>query len=218
MLEKVFSLYEKYFKSNTQKKSDVIAEEAIDESLSSEDIIPFAKEEREILLTIVGLSHYFGSKPFETIKRVHLIKEPGNKYDKSAVAVICDRVGKCGYIANSEHTIKQGTVSASTFSKCIDRNCTAEILWYEDSFAICRLNDINSFEMAYSYGVLALKNGDIDTAVDMFEILCENVPDIRFIQRLCECYINKKDYKSAQKYIGKAQIIDKDNQITKRNS
>ena len=65
-----------------------------------------------ILITITGLNHYLGMKPFKVNRLVKLAKEPVNPYDPEAIRVELPFIDTIGYVANSVNTVYVGTYSA----------------------------------------------------------------------------------------------------------
>ncbi|MBQ7974766.1 MAG: DNA-binding protein [Clostridia bacterium] len=63
-------------------------------------------------ITIVGQRHYFGMKPFKVGGTVKLVKEPDNDCDSEAIRVEMPYIDTIGYVANSSHTVFDGTNSA----------------------------------------------------------------------------------------------------------
>lgn len=51
--------------------------------------------------TITGTHHYFGKEFIEPDMEVKLVKDPDNEYDKEAIKVAMEGLGKIGYVANS---------------------------------------------------------------------------------------------------------------------
>ena len=69
--------------------------------------------ENTYFVTITGLNHYYGKKPFEIGRIIRLIKEPDNEYDKEAIVAFLPFIDKIGYVANSTNTVYDGTISAA---------------------------------------------------------------------------------------------------------
>lgn len=65
-----------------------------------------------MFITITGFQNYFGKKPFKVGSILKLSKEPDNKYDDEAIAVLMRHAGKIGYVANNVNTVARGTMSA----------------------------------------------------------------------------------------------------------
>ena len=69
-----------------------------------------------IFITITGLDHYLGKKPFRVNRLVRLVKEPDNGYDSEAIADELPFIDTIGYVANSVNTVFDGTFSAGRTS------------------------------------------------------------------------------------------------------
>lgn len=62
--------------------------------------------------TITGTHHYFGNEFIEPGMEVKLVKEPDNEYDKEAIKVELEGLGKIGYVANSTFSVLGESMSA----------------------------------------------------------------------------------------------------------
>ena len=51
----------------------------------------------KIYFTIIGTNHYYGKDFIEKDMTVKLIKEPDNEFDKEAIKVELEGLGKIGY-------------------------------------------------------------------------------------------------------------------------
>lgn len=94
----------------------------------------------EILLTVVGIKYYSDKEDIEPGQEVTLMKEPSNKFDKEAIAVLADNLEKIGYIANSTHTVAKGCYSAGRLYDKFDDSIKAKILLVFDDVAVCKIN------------------------------------------------------------------------------
>lgn len=65
-----------------------------------------------IYFTVTGTSYYFGTDFIEPKMKVKLIKEPDNHYDREAIRVEVEGLGKIGYVANSIYTVIGESYSA----------------------------------------------------------------------------------------------------------
>ncbi len=181
-------------------KSDVFAE-----------LLELSKNYTDILITVSGIKHYFGSEPFVIGEKVHLVKEPGNSFDTFAIQVICEGVGKCGYVANSETTVKQGTHRAELIYRGIDEMSTAEVLWAEESFAICQVENLSSFDLVFNSGVELCSEGNVEDALKLFFSLEENRMDELLLQRIADCFFRLDKNEEALQYIEKALKLNGNN-------
>ncbi|BDZ75951.1 hypothetical protein Lac1_01340 [Claveliimonas bilis] len=59
----------------------------------------------KVYFTLTGTEHYYGSEFLEPGMKVQLEKEPENKYDKEAIRVEIEGLGRIGYVANSIYTV-----------------------------------------------------------------------------------------------------------------
>lgn len=178
---------------NFEEKTDVLKE-----------LLELSKTYSDILITVSGIKHYFGSEPFVIGEKVHLVKEPGNSFDIFAIQVICEGIGKCGYVANSETTVKQGTHRAELIYKGIGEMSTAEVLWADESFAICKVDNLSSFDLVFNSGVEFCSDGDVEDALKLFFSLEENITDELLLQRIADCFFRLDKNEDALRYIEKA--------------
>lgn len=66
----------------------------------------------KIFITLTGTKHYFGNDFLEKGMKIRLEKEPDNEYDKEAIKVTYEGLGKIGYVANSSYTVIGESMSA----------------------------------------------------------------------------------------------------------
>lgn len=89
-----------------------------------------------IFITITGINHYFGKKPFEIGRTVKLIKEPDNPYDKEAIGVYLPFIDKIGNVANSVSTVFAGTQSSGRIWDKIGNEAFASVMFVTHSSVI----------------------------------------------------------------------------------
>ena len=89
-----------------------------------------------IFITITGINHYFGKKPFEIGRTVKLIKEPDNPYDKEAIGVYLPFIDKVGNVSNSVHTTYLGTQSSGRIWDKIGDSAFAQVMFVTHSSVI----------------------------------------------------------------------------------
>ena len=97
-------------------------------------------------ITITGLNHYYGKKPFEIGKVFKIIKEPDNDYDNEAIYAFLPFIEKIGYVANSTNTVYQGTVSAGRIYDKIDDYAYARTMFITHSSVIALVLDKGDVE------------------------------------------------------------------------
>ena len=97
-------------------------------------------------ITITGLNHYYGKKPFEIGRVFKIIKEPDNDYDDEAICAFLPFIEKIGYVANSTNTVYQGTVSAGRLYDKIDDYAYARTMFITHSSVIALVLDKDDVE------------------------------------------------------------------------
>ncbi len=93
----------------------------------------------EKYITITGMKHYFGLKPFKVGKKVKCTKEPENSIDSEAIRVTMKHIGKVGYVANSPFTGATGTMSAGRIYEHVGKEFKARVMFITPSMVICRV-------------------------------------------------------------------------------
>ena len=111
-------------------------------------------------ITITGLNHYYGKKPFEIGRIFKIIKEPDNDYDDEAIFAFLPFIEKIGYVANSTNTVYQGTVSAGRIYDKIDDYAYAKTMFITHSSVIAIVLDKDDVE-----------NSDDDKSGNEFEVI-----------------------------------------------
>ncbi len=97
----------------------------------------------EIYITITGQNHYLGMKPFKVGRRVRLVKDEDNGYDSEAIRVELPYIDTIGYVANSTHTVYDGTQSAGrVYDRIGDVSC-AEVMFITHSSVIAKILQTN---------------------------------------------------------------------------
>ena len=111
-------------------------------------------------ITITGINHYYGKKPFEIGRIFKIIKEPDNDYDDEAIFAFLPFIEKIGYVANSTNTVYQGTVSAGRIYDKIDDYAYAKTMFITHSSVIAIVLDKDDVE-----------NSDDDKSGNEFEVI-----------------------------------------------
>ncbi len=89
-----------------------------------------------MFVTITGINHYYGVKPFEIGRVVRLVKEPENGHDDDAIRVELPFIETVGYVANSTNTVYRGTYSAGRIYDKIEDAAFAEVAFITHSSVI----------------------------------------------------------------------------------
>jgi len=92
-----------------------------------------------LFVTITGMHHYLGKSVLKPGMLVLLVKEPDNEYDENAIRVDLVPVGCVGYVANSPHTVIDGTMSANRIYESMARACFARVMFAKGGFIVARL-------------------------------------------------------------------------------
>ena len=90
-------------------------------------------------ITITGMNHYYGQDFIEPKMTVRLVKEPDNKYDREAIRVELEGLGKIGYVANSPYTVKGESYSAGRVYDRIGDTAEATVKLVVPGGVLCKL-------------------------------------------------------------------------------
>ena len=94
---------------------------------------------KKAFITINHLEDYGGSKAFRVGDKLFLQKEPDNWVDDEAIAVYSSKKVKCGYVANSSHTVARGTCSAGRVLDSLKKNPTCVVRFILEECLIAEL-------------------------------------------------------------------------------
>ena len=89
-----------------------------------------------IFITITGVNHYFGMKPFKVGKIFKIVKDDDNDYDEEAIRAELPMIDTIGYVANSTNTVYAGTISAGRLYDKIDGYAYAQTMFITHSSII----------------------------------------------------------------------------------
>ncbi len=93
----------------------------------------------KVYITLTGTRHYFGKDFLEKGMKLQLEKEPGNEYDKEAIKVNFDGLGKIGYVANSPYTVIGDSMSAGRLYDKIGYTAKAKVMTVTEAGVICKV-------------------------------------------------------------------------------
>ena len=71
--------------------------------------------------------------------KLQLEKEPDNEYDKEAILVKVDGIGKVGYVANSSYTVLGDSMSAGRLYDRIGKKAKAKVVLVTPKGILCKL-------------------------------------------------------------------------------
>lgn len=94
---------------------------------------------KKMYFSISGMKHYYGVSFLERGDKVRLIKEPDNNYDKEAIRIEIDGLGKIGYIANSVGTVLGECYSAGRLYDHVNDGDTAVVKYVTDRGIVCEI-------------------------------------------------------------------------------
>ncbi len=96
---------------------------------------------KEMYITVTGLNHYYGSEFMEPKMEVKLIKDEDIEYDKEAIKVEMDGLGKIGYVANSPHTVLGECMSAGRIYDKMEKMATAKVKYVLPQGVVCVMDE-----------------------------------------------------------------------------
>lgn len=94
----------------------------------------------KIYFTLTGIKHYYGKEFLKPNMEIFLEKEPDNEYDKEAIQVKLEGLGKIGYVANSPCTVLGESMSAGRIYDKIGVHAKGTIVLVTDCGVLCKLN------------------------------------------------------------------------------
>ena len=94
----------------------------------------------KIYFTLTGTNHYFGKEFLKKGTKIRLEKEPDNEYDKEAIKVTYEGLGKIGYVANSSYTVIGDSMSAGRIYDKIDNQANAKVVMVTPNGTLCKLS------------------------------------------------------------------------------
>ena len=93
----------------------------------------------KVFITLTGTRHYFGNEFLEKGMKIQLEKEPDNEYDKEAIKVTYEGIGKSGYVANSSYTVIGESMSAGRLYDKIGDIAYAKVVLITPAGTICKI-------------------------------------------------------------------------------
>lgn len=93
----------------------------------------------KVFFTLTGTKHYFGKDFLKPGMKLLLKKEPDNEYDKEAIMVTIEGLGKIGYVANSPYTVIGESMSAGRVYDKIGDTAIGEVVFVTTQGMLCRV-------------------------------------------------------------------------------
>lgn len=94
----------------------------------------------KVYFTLTGTKHYYGDEFLEPGMKIQLEKEPDNEYDREAIMVKFEGLGKIGYVANSPYTVLGDSMSAGRLYDRIGEKARGKVVLVTSHGVICKLN------------------------------------------------------------------------------
>lgn len=94
---------------------------------------------KKVYITLTGTKYYFGKEFLKKGMKLKLEKEPDNEYDTEAIKVICEGLGKIGYVANSPYTVIGEAISAGRLYDKIGDTAEVEVVFVTGNGTICKV-------------------------------------------------------------------------------
>ena len=89
--------------------------------------------------TVTGLNFCHGCSFIVRGDKVKLVKEPDNKYDREAIRVEMEGLGKIGYVANSVSTVIGESLSAGRLYDRIGDEAEGTVRYVFDDAVVCEI-------------------------------------------------------------------------------
>ncbi|RGO24723.1 HIRAN domain-containing protein [Dorea sp. OM02-2LB] len=93
----------------------------------------------KVFITLTGTKHYYGNDFLEKGTKIRLEKESDNEYDKEAIKVTYEGLGKIGYVANSSYTVIGESMSAGRLYDKIGDVAYAKVILVTSAGTICKI-------------------------------------------------------------------------------
>lgn len=98
----------------------------------------------KVFITITGMSYNYGNDFVESKMlgklKIHLEKEPDNKYDQEAIMAKLEGFGKIGYVANSSRTMTKDSYSAGRLYDKIGDTAVATVEYKVGNGLVCSVD------------------------------------------------------------------------------
>ena len=93
----------------------------------------------KVFFTLTGTKHYFGKDFLKPGMKLQLKKELDNEYDKEAIMVMIEGLGKIGYVANSPYTVIGESMSAGRIYDKVGDTAIGEVVFVTTQGTLCRV-------------------------------------------------------------------------------
>ena len=103
---------------------------------------------KRIYFTITGTDFRYGQEFFTPGMKVHLIKEPDNKFDREAIKVEVEGLGHVGYVANNPRTVVGESCSAGRLYDKIGDTAEGKVKYVLPKGVLCYVKRKSLLESA----------------------------------------------------------------------
>ena len=93
----------------------------------------------KVYFTITGTKYYYGNEFLKPGMNVKLYKELDNEYDKEAIRVEFEGLGKIGYVANSPYTVIGESRSAGRMYDQMKKKAKGKVMLITPKGVLCTL-------------------------------------------------------------------------------
>ena len=104
----------------------------------------------KVYFTLTGTKHYYGNEFLKPGMKIMLEKEPDNVYDKEAIMVKQEGLGKIGYVANSPYTVLGDSISAGRLYDRIASTARGKVVFVTPQGILCKVNKKSLVGTLYS--------------------------------------------------------------------
>ena len=94
----------------------------------------------KVYFTLTGTKHYYGHDFLKPGMKLILEKEPDNEYDKEAILVKMEGIGKLGYVANSPYTVLGDSMSAGRLYDRIGEKAYGKVILVTPQGTLCKIS------------------------------------------------------------------------------
>lgn len=94
----------------------------------------------KVYFTLTGTKHYYGKEFLKPGMKLLLEKESDNEYDKEAIMVKLEGIGKLGYVANSPYTVLGDSLSAGRLYDRIGKKAYGKVILVTPQGVLCKVN------------------------------------------------------------------------------
>lgn len=152
--------------------------------------------EFDVLATVTGFWHYPNARKLFVGEKLVLQKEPHNEYDSSAIAVFLPE-GQIGYIANSNETVRPGTISAMALCELMENSAQAEVVEGTYHDAVCKVEGIFDVDKMTLKAFGYYDEGEYGSALNLFRKLGEKYNTAFLMQYIADCLIKLSRFDDA---------------------